>query len=111
MTPAERRALAASDLVSDHPMVIEAGKLYEASPHLYEAFEDATLDLIDAGWTLFSHWLVANYVRYTAMRTTGGEFKVPNGVIAVWARQFIYDYPEHDVFRIKSLKHDCEGDA
>lgn len=87
-------------------MVQLAHDLYAEDPEMYHAFEGAALDLIEAGWTQFSHWLVANYVRYTYMRHAGRAFKIPNGVISIWARQFIYDYPEHDVFRIKPLRQE-----
>ena len=80
------------------------------NPGMYDAFESEALKLIAQGYGRFSQWMVANHVRYLYhMRheaTDGGngeKFKVPNAVIGVWARRFIVDHPEHDVFTIKRL--------
>lgn len=113
LTPEEKLRIARYDLRSCHPDVLAERTLFNKNPELYYGFVDATLNLLERGYPRFSQWMVANYVRYNVMSSRaegltpgeqGREFKVPNGVIAVWARQFIVQYPEYaDVFSIKPM--------
>lgn len=111
MTHEEKIAMARNDLAEES---LPAIKIYrdhtEKNPGMYDAFEDETLKLIGRGYKRFSQWMVANHVRYLYhmqyQASDGGNgelFKVPNGVIGIWARRFIVRHPEHDVFNIKRL--------
>ena len=115
LTHAQRLEMAEHDLRSRNPANLLFRKHLSRHPKLYPAFEAATLELIKAGHVKFSHWMVMNYVRYNVhsspqrfgimRKHEGEEFKIPNDVVSMWARKFIVEYPQYDVFRIKPLKY------
>lgn len=110
MNKAEKIQIAKDDMSKPE---LPAMKIYwehtRLNPDMYAAFEREALHLINLGHRKFSQWMVANHVRYLyhIVHTPTGEtdkFKIPNGVISVWARRFILDHPEHNVFNIRKLK-------
>lgn len=78
------------------------------NPHVYPLFEQYTKQLIDAGVTRTSAWLVVNVIRwYAAIQTNGYDFKMPNDFIGIYARRFMRENPLHDdLFDIRSTTRD-----
>lgn len=76
------------------------------NPHFFPIFEKYTFELINAGAKKSSAWLVANRIRWEVeVRTIGNEYKISNDFIALLARKFMDDHPEHKgFFNVKEMK-------
>jgi len=79
---------------------------HQKNPQIYEQFKKFTFQAIGMGHSKFSAWLIVNRIRWeTMIATTGSDFKISNDYIAYYARQFMFDHPEHDgIFTTKTLK-------
>lgn len=78
---------------------------------VYELFCKFTLQAIASGKKKISHWLIVNRIRWEVEIETKSTseydegFKISNDYIALLARDFKKDYPEHsDVFKLKQMK-------
>ncbi|MND52515.1 hypothetical protein D3C80_435320 [compost metagenome] len=78
----------------------------ELNPSFFPIFEQHTFDLINAGVTKSSAWLVANRIRWEVLiKTYGNEYKISNDFIALLARKFMADHPKHQgFFTVKEMK-------
>ena len=77
------------------------------NPHIYGLFCKYTNEAIGSGKTKLSHWLVINRIRWDAEVTTNTTepYKISNDFIALYARKFIHDHPNHaEFFDIKEMK-------
>lgn len=79
---------------------------HEENPHVYDMFCKFTMQAINRGHKRLSAWMVANRIRWeTSIETTGNEYKISNDFIALYARKFMEDHPEHEgFFKIKAMK-------
>lgn len=78
---------------------------------VYELFCKFAIQAINSGKKKISHWLIVNRIRWEVEIETKSvcdqdkEFKISNDYIALLARDFIKDYPEHkDAFNLKQMK-------
>lgn len=78
----------------------------EANPEVYKLFEKFALDAKSSGRKRFSHWMIANRIRwYTQVETTGKSFKLSNDYIACYARLLVYNLPQFEgFFLLKEMK-------
>lgn len=84
------------------------------NPHIYEAFEKYTLELIGSGHKHSSAWLVVNRMRWdSAIKTESNlDYKIPNDFIGIYARRFHKQHPKHaDFFKVKKTKYDLDAHA
>lgn len=79
--------------------------------HVYDLFCKFALQAIATGRKKISHWLIVNRLRWEVEIETKSlcvedkEFKISNDYIALLARDFIKDHPEHsEVFNLKQMK-------
>jgi len=79
---------------------------HKKNPHVYRLFEEFTFRAIEKGHRRLSAWLVVNRIRWeTSIETTGGDFKISNDYIALYARYFMHKHPHYDgFFKIKKMK-------
>jgi hypothetical protein len=91
----------------------KAFKVYEEkNPHVYEEFEKNTLELVKAGISKTSAWLVVNKMRWDSMLRVDStlDYKIPNDFIGVYSRRFMKNNPEYGcVFTVKATKADLES--
>lgn len=76
------------------------------NPDFYPLFDKFTRQLILSGVKKSSAWLVCNRIRWESMiQTVGNEYKISNDFIALLARKFLSENPEHPkFFTIKEMK-------
>jgi len=79
---------------------------HKQNPHVFGLFEEFTFRAINRGHNRLSAWLVVNRIRWeTSIETKGGDFKISNDYIALYARYFMHLYPEYNgFFKIKKMK-------
>jgi len=69
------------------------------NPHFYIMFKRFTFEAINKGHNHLSAWLVSNRIRWeTTIVTQGNPYKISNDFIALYARKFMKDYPQHQGF-------------
>jgi hypothetical protein len=88
-----------------------ADKFYEfhqANPAIYHAFKRFSYEAKASGRKRFSHWAVAQRIRwYTMIETTGSDYKLSNDFIALYARLLVFEHPEFTgFFTFKKMKSD-----
>jgi len=73
---------------------------------VYKLFEKFTFEAHDSGREYYSHWAIAQRIRwYTSIETTGADFKLSNDYIALYARLVVYRNPSLDgFFKFKKMK-------
>jgi hypothetical protein len=73
---------------------------------VFNLFERFSLEAKSAGRTRFSHWMVANRIRwFTTIETSGRDFKLSNDYIALYARMVVAKHPElENFFLLKEMK-------
>tara|TARA_B110000503_G_scaffold39926_1_gene65569 strand:+ start:41 stop:319 length:279 start_codon:yes stop_codon:yes gene_type:complete len=78
----------------------------EENPEVYKLFCKFSLQAAARGHKRLSAWMIVNRIRWeTAVVTTGNDYKVSNDFIALYARKFMIDYPQHaGFFLIKTMK-------
>jgi hypothetical protein len=93
------------------PKLLEKFKQFHSdNPQIYEAFKRFSFEIKGSGRTKYSHWAVANRVRWHFDTQIAGdyEFKISNNYITVLARMLIWNHPEFEGFF--SLRH-CNPNA
>lgn len=83
-------------------------KLFHAeNPQIYEAFKRFSIEIKKSGRKHYSHWAVANRVRWhfdTEVKG-GWTYKLSNDFITVLARMFVWNHPEFEgFFKLKKCK-------
>jgi hypothetical protein len=69
------------------------------NPQVYELFKQFAFEAIIRGHKRLSAWLVVGRIRWeTSIITHGDDYKVSNDFIALYARKFMADYPQHECF-------------
>lgn len=69
------------------------------NPEVYEMFCRFSFQAMQRGHKRLSAWMVANRIRWeTSIETTGSDFKLSNDFIALYARKFMEDHPQHEGF-------------
>jgi len=83
---------------------------HKNNPSVWDRFEAYTLEAIESGRRHYSHWAIVNRIRWnTEIETKGGEFKISNDYIGMYARLFHARYPQYDgFFKLKPLKEEKE---
>lgn len=78
----------------------------ELNPEFYPLFEKFTMELVASGVTKSSAWLVCNRIRWESMiKTYGNDYKISNDFIALLARKFLAENPQHPkFFTVKEMK-------
>lgn len=82
-------------------------KFDKENPHIYGLFCKYTKEATSSGKDRLSHWLVANRIRWDAevVTNTDEKYKISNDFIALYARKFMEEYPEHNgFFKTKEMK-------
>lgn len=84
---------------------------HAANPDFFALFEKFTAEAISMGHKALSGWLIVNRVRWeTNVVTKGGEFKISNNYISLFARLYMIRNPQYVGFfktnRMKSLVND-----
>ena len=81
-------------------------KFHSDNPDVYSLFKKFAFEAKNSGRERFSHWMIANRIRwYTAIETTGSEYKLSNDFIALYARLLVYHHPEFQgFFLLKQMK-------
>lgn len=77
------------------------------NPHIYKLFCKYTKQAVDSGKDRLSHWLVVNRIRWDTevVTITDEKYKISNDFIALYARKFMKDFPEHEgFFKTKEMK-------
>jgi len=76
------------------------------NPHVWELFMKFSEQARNSGRKRFSQWAVAQRIRwYTAIETSGEDYKLSNDFIALYARMMILYFPEYGgFFAIKTMK-------
>jgi hypothetical protein len=76
------------------------------NPEVYALFKRFSFEAISKGHKRLSAWMIANRIRWeTTIATTGNDYKISNDFIALFARKFMEDYPEHEgFFKTKTMK-------
>ena len=95
--------------MTDQPHVSLLNKFndwHRDNPQVYELFKRFTFDAINRGHQRLSAWLIVGRIRWeTSVVTHGDDYKISNDYIALYARKFMHDHPEHDgFFKIKAMK-------
>lgn len=88
------------------PKLLEKFKQFHAeNPQIYEAFKRFSFEIKGLGRTRYSHWAVANRVRWHFNTQIQGEydFKLSNDFITIYARLLVWNCPEFtDFFTLKA---------
>ena len=76
------------------------------NPQVYELFKQFAFEAISRGHKRLSAWLVVGRIRWeTSIITHGDDYKISNDFIALYARKFMADYPQHEGFFVtKEMK-------
>jgi len=78
----------------------------QKNPEVYDLFIRFTLQAMKAGHKHLSAWMIVNRIRWeTSIVTKGDDFKISNDFIALYARKFMAEHPEHKgFFRLRPMK-------
>jgi hypothetical protein len=82
-------------------------QFHEDNPQIYEAFKRFSYEIKNRGFTHYSHWAVANRVRWEFDTRIEGNhtFKLSNDFITVYARLLVWNHPEFEgFFTLKQCK-------
>lgn len=75
------------------------------NPHIYEMFKKFTFELINCGYQNIGANLIKERIRWETYTDKRFEpLKINNNYSPGYARLFMQEYPEHDVFRCRELK-------
>jgi len=91
---------------TDKNLIKQYKKHHAKNPGLYELFEKYSLEAFNSGRGDYSHWAIAQRVRWhTQIETSGCEYKVSNDLIAIYARHVVLRNPGlYGFFRFKVMK-------
>ena len=91
---------------ADKKLLAKFKAFHEKNPDIYDMFYRFTVDARNANREYFSHWMIAQRIRwYTTVETTGKEFKLSNDYIALYARLVIWQNPQWEgFFKFKKMK-------
>jgi len=64
------------------------------NPEVYDTFVDMAMEAFRLGRTRIGAWLIFQVMRWNNLKTTGEDFRYPNGFIALYARYFLINHPE-----------------
>ena len=74
---------------------------HKKNPHVYKMFCSRAEQLQNGGFKHYSAWALLNAVRWHYdVNTTGDRFKIPNRMMAYFARKYNQDY-NSDFFKIR----------
>ena len=81
-------------------------KYHNKNPDVYKLFEKFSIEAHNTGRPYYSHWAVAQRIRwYTTIETKGSEFKLSNDLIAIYARLVVFRNPSmYGFFKFKKMK-------
>lgn len=98
---------------ADPELIDKFERFHNRNPAIYEAFDHFTREAKASGKEKFSHWLIANRIRWlTEIETQGSAFKVSNDFIALYARMFVALNPDFDgFFEFKKMKAVRKGSS
>ena len=97
----------ADELFSCSPKLLEKFKQFHVdNPLVYDLFKRFADEAKSSGRQRFSHWMIANRIRwYTSVETHGSEYKLSNDFISLYARLLVYHCPEFEgFFMFKKMK-------
>jgi len=86
-------------------------KFHKENPHIYNAFEQQALNAIKKGRTKLSAKLIINWIRWNQFLESSDEnWKINDAFQALYAREFIKKYPEHNgIFEMRKLRNEEDG--
>jgi len=103
----ERHRLLFGDI---SPLLLAKFKKFHAdNPWIYEAFKRFAYEIRETGRKRYSHWAIANRVRWHFDTTVEGDwdFKLSNDFITIYARLLVWNHPEFaGFFELKQCKPD-----
>jgi len=77
------------------------------NPQIYEMFKRFTLELINARRVRFGASAIIERLRWEAMTTSNGRFKMNNNYSAFYSRKFVAEFPQYSgFFRMRKAKAD-----
>jgi len=90
----------------DSELLSKFKEFHTNNPIVYELFRRFAFEAKNSGRPRFSHWMIANRIRwYTSIETQGSEYKLSNDFIALYARLIVYHNPEFEgFFLLKQMK-------
>jgi hypothetical protein len=72
---------------ADKKLLADWKRFHKKNPDVYNLFKRFTFEAYDTGRPYYSHWAIAQRIRwYTTVETSGSEFKLANDLIAIYAR-------------------------
>jgi hypothetical protein len=89
------------------PRLAEKFKVFHRkNPVVYALFIKFSQEAKASGRKRFSHWMIANRIRwYSLVETSGKAYKLSNDYIALYARLLVHDHPEFKgFFMLKPMK-------
>jgi hypothetical protein len=91
----------------DKKLLEKFKEFHKLNPDVYKLFKKFAIEAKGSGRQRFSHWMIANRIRwYTTIETRGSDYKLSNDFIALYARLLIYHRPEFEgFFLIKKMKN------
>lgn len=92
-------------------LVVKFKEFHHKNPRIFEAFFRFSAEARQRRGKL-SHWMIANRVRwYTAIETTGMDFKLSNDYIALYGRLVVATDPKNfeGFFEFKQMKKNRKG--
>jgi len=91
---------------SDPILLSTFGRFHNKNPQMYELFCKFTLEAFSSGRDYYSHWAIAQRIRwYTTIETSGSDFKLSNDLIAIYARLVVYKHQKiKGFFKFKKMK-------
>jgi hypothetical protein len=86
-------------------------QFHKDNPHIYQAFERASLKAIEKGREKISAKLIINWIRWNEYLTsTDQNFKINDAYHAYYSRLFVHYHPEYkDKFEFRKLRNEVNG--
>jgi hypothetical protein len=82
-------------------------QFHKDNPQIYEAFKRFSYEIKNSGRAKYSHWMIANRVRWNFDTMIKGDydFKLSNDYITIFARLLVWNCPEFEgFFTLKKCK-------
>ena len=79
-------------------MGLNGAKYDEDNPHIWKAFEECALKMVNRGRQYSSARTILHHLRWESDVRGTGEFKVCNDISAYYSRKFARKYQDHSTF-------------
>ena len=89
----------------DKKLLSKFKKYHTDYPEIYEQFKKFVIEISNSGRIKYSAWTIINIIRWNYDLQNEEPFKINNDFIALYARLFVYHYPEYDgFFEFRTMK-------